>query len=80
LQAQQRSSDSWRSAIGSSALSIVNALFDANDEFNTNEARQNFATDIIESLGFVYENTDSEVSDTLSCTIATFYRMFLLAL
>jgi hypothetical protein len=73
LQAQQQSSDSWHSATGSSALSIVNALFDVNNEFNTNEAQQNFPTNIIESLGFVYKNIDSEVSDTLSCTIATFY-------
>jgi len=59
-QAQQRVSDSWRSTIGSAALAIVNAFFDANEEFETNEARQEFATDMIENLGFLYENTDSE--------------------
>jgi hypothetical protein len=66
LQAQQRASDSWRSATGSSALAIVNGLFDADEGFETNEARQEFATDIIENLGFVYENVDSEVSYMLS--------------
>jgi len=64
-QAQQRVSDSWRSTIGSAALAIVNAFFDANEEFETNEARQEFATDMIENLGFLYENTDSEVNYSL---------------
>ena len=65
MQAQQRVSDSWRSTIGSAALAIVNAFFDANEEFETNEARQKFAADIIKNLGFLYENTDSEVNYSL---------------
>ena len=68
MQAQQRFSDSWCSAIGSSALTIVNGVFDADEGFNTNEAQQEFAADIIESLGFVYENIDSNVSYKLICT------------
>jgi hypothetical protein len=53
--------------MGSSGLSIVNALFDVNEAFDTNEARQEFAVDIIENLGFVYEDINSEVCYMLSC-------------
>jgi hypothetical protein len=80
LQAQQRASDSWRSAIGSAALSIVNALFAANEEFGTNEARQEFAAEFIENLGFLYGNIDSKVSYMFSCTSRSSFLMFILAI
>ena len=50
---------------GSATLAIINTFFDANEEFETNEARQKFTADIIKNLGFLYENTDSEVNYSL---------------
>ena len=80
LQAQQRASDSWRSAISSAGLAIVNVFFDANEEFNTNEARQEFVVDMIKNLEFLYENIDMEVNFMFSCTSPSSLLTFITAL
>ncbi len=80
LQAQQQSSDSWRSAIGSAGLAIVNVFFDVNEEFDTNEARQEFAVDMIKNLGFLYENIDMEVNFMFNCTSPSSLLTFITAL
>ncbi|MGH7238925.1 MAG: hypothetical protein ACREHG_02545 [Candidatus Saccharimonadales bacterium] len=45
----------WRAAFGSAALSIVNAFFESNDEFNTNEARVEFAEYQLKNFAFLYQ-------------------------
>jgi len=50
--------------MGSAGLAVVNAVFDTNDEFDTNETRQEFAANMIENLGFLYEDTEAEVGYT----------------
>jgi hypothetical protein len=60
FQAQQRLSDSWRSAIGSTGIAVVNTFFESNDELTTDEERKDFAKEGLKDLKFLYSNTDSE--------------------
>jgi hypothetical protein len=62
LQAQQQASNTWCNAVGSAGLTIVNAFFDSDDEFDTNEAQQAFATYMIEDSRCLYGVTKSQVS------------------
>jgi len=53
--------DSWRTAFGSTAMSVVNDFFNANkDEFPTNETRQEFAKEILTDRKFLYSNIESD--------------------
>jgi hypothetical protein len=61
LQTSQRVSDGWRTVIGSAALSVLNAFFDSDDKYSTNEACQAFAEDALEDLAFLYGDTGSAV-------------------
>lgn len=42
---------------------MVNAFFDADEKYSTNEARKLFAEEVLEDLSFLYAETDSEVSN-----------------
>jgi hypothetical protein len=58
----QRISDTWRSHIGSTAISVINAFFDSVDvaeEFTTNESRQEFAQNGLENFAFLYSDAAS---------------------
>jgi hypothetical protein len=62
LQAMQRISDTWRSRIGSTAISVVNTFLDSSgvaEELATDESRQEFAKTALESFGFLYSDTES---------------------
>jgi hypothetical protein len=47
--------------MGSAGMAIVNAFFDSDDEFDTNEARQEFAMHMIEDSRCLYKDTESLV-------------------
>jgi hypothetical protein len=47
--------------MGSAGFAIVNAFFDSDVEFDTNEARQEFAMHMIEDSRFLYKDTESLV-------------------
>ena len=53
--------DGWRSVIGSTALSIVNAFFKDNKDydFSTDESWQEYAAWILRGCGFLYADTDA---------------------
>ena len=59
-QAQQRVSDAWRSVIGSTGFTIVNAFFESNTQLKTDEERQLFAQQGLENNRFLYSNTKSQ--------------------
>lgn len=57
LQATQRLSDGWRSVMGSSAMAIVNAFFNATDEYrNSDKMRQEFADASLDQFRFIYRS------------------------
>ena len=58
----QRTSDSWRNPMASSTQTSLTAFFESNEEFNTDESRQAFATDYLKDMKFLYSNTQSAVS------------------
>ena len=61
IQADQRVRDSWRTAFGSAGMSAVNEFFKANEKlFSTDESRQQFASDILIDLKFLYSITESD--------------------
>jgi hypothetical protein len=60
LQAQQRVSDTWRTVIGSTGLSVVNTFFESKEDLKTDEARKQVAQEGLEHLKFLYSNTNSD--------------------
>ena len=60
FQAQQRLSDSWRLAIGSTGIAVVNTFFESNNELTTDKERKAFAKEGLKDLKFLYSNMDSE--------------------
>ena len=62
----QRLADSWRSSIGSSAISVLNAYFDRKENLkDSDEARVETAEYALDKLRFCYkkaESDDEEVS------------------
>ncbi|KAH9986314.1 hypothetical protein BJV74DRAFT_885969 [Russula compacta] len=64
--ALQRISDTWRSHIRSTAITIINAFFTSNevaDIFTTDESQQDFATNALKGLKFLYGDTSSADPD-----------------
>jgi hypothetical protein len=59
LQTSQRISDTWRSRIGSSALTIVSTFFTTVPSLKTDEKARVFAKRAIETLEFLYGDTTS---------------------
>lgn len=62
FQVKQRLSDSWRSKIGSAAISVVNAFFEYGEAaslFTTDDSRQQFAKTMLKDLKFLYSDTKS---------------------
>jgi hypothetical protein len=58
LQTTQRISDTWRSRLGSTAISVVNAYFDSKPKkYGTDESRQAFAKSALKNLAFLYAVT-----------------------
>jgi hypothetical protein len=75
----QRVCDSWRSTMGSTAIAVVLAYCDATDEFKLSDRnRQNFATDYLEHLRFLYQ--DSEGDDAKVSTIITINLLFAISI
>jgi hypothetical protein len=71
LQTHQRICE-WRSAFGSAALAIVNAFFDNNDEFKTDQAHVDFAENQLRHFAFLYSSStgdDSSVCALSDCFI-----------
>jgi hypothetical protein len=66
LQTLQRLADSWRNAIGSSALSILIGFFESQDDLReSDEKRAEFADYALDKLRFCYKKAngdDEEVS------------------
>ena len=61
LQTMQRVSDSWRSTVGSMAIAVVLAFCNANSDLkNSDENRQEFATQYLEHLRFLYHKADGD--------------------
>lgn len=57
----QRVSDSWRSTMGSTAIAVVLAFCNGNPELkDSDENRQEFATDYLENLRFLYQKSDGD--------------------
>jgi hypothetical protein len=50
----------WRNGFGSSALAIVNAFLDHHEEFNSDDARAEFAETQLTDLAFLYEKATGE--------------------
>jgi hypothetical protein len=73
LQILQRLADSWRSSIGSTALSILIAFFESQDNLrDSDESRAEFADDALDKLRFCYKKADGddeEVSVYLACMV-----------
>jgi hypothetical protein len=57
----QRVSDSWCSTMGSTAIAVVLAFCNENSDLkNSDEDRQEFATQYLDNLRFLYEDSDSD--------------------
>jgi hypothetical protein len=71
LQILQRLADSWRSSIGSTALSVLIAYFESRDDLrDSDENRAEFAECALDKLRFCYKKAngeDEEVSLYLAC-------------
>jgi hypothetical protein len=46
-------SDTWRSAIGSTGIAVVNTFFESKDDLATDEERKAFAKDGLKDLKFL---------------------------
>jgi hypothetical protein len=58
----QRFSDTWRATVGSTAISIIDSVFqNSDDDFSTDDERQAFAEGQLEHLYFLYGETESKV-------------------
>ena len=75
IQILQRLADSWRSSIGSTALSILIAFFESQDNLrDSDENRAEFADYLLDKLRFCYKKADGddeEVSVYLTCMVYT---------
>jgi hypothetical protein len=57
----QRLADSWRSSIGSAALSILIAYFESQDDLrDSDESRAEFADHALDKLRFCYKKADGD--------------------
>ena len=56
----QRVSDAWRSPIGSTGLSVVNAFFESSQHLKTDEDRRAFARQGLENIKFLYSDTTAD--------------------
>jgi hypothetical protein len=59
----------WCALFGSAALTIVNALFNNSEDFNTDDARVTFAKGQLSNLAFLYSK--AEGNDKLVCSVPT---------
>ena len=58
----QRVSDSWRATAGSTAISVINTVFEnSDDNFLTDDDRQAFAQRQLDSLEFLFGDVESTV-------------------
>jgi hypothetical protein len=58
----QRVYDSWRATMGSTAIAIVNSVYEnSNDELPTDDDHQEYAEQQLDDLEFLYGDTDSKV-------------------
>ena len=58
----QRVSDSWRATAGSTAIIVINTVFENSDgDFLTDDDRQAFAQQQLDSLEFLYGDVESMV-------------------
>ena len=69
FQAQQRTSDSWHSVIGSTGLAVTNALFESKTDLTTDDERKTFTKDGLKDLKFLYSNTTAE--DPQACVASS---------
>ena len=76
LQTLQRLADSWRSSIGSSALSILIAFFESQDDLrDSDEGRVKFADYALDKFRFCYKKADGddeEVSVHPACMVHSY--------
>ena len=57
----QRLADSWRSSIGSTALSVLIAYFESRDDLqDSDESRAEFANYALDKLRFCYKKADGD--------------------
>lgn len=71
----QRVSDSWRSTMGSTAIAVVLAFCNETAELKDSDAdRQEFATQYLDDLRFLYEKSDG---DNPRVSTSTDYQSFL---
>jgi hypothetical protein len=69
----QRVSDSWRSTMGSTAIAVVLAFCNENPELkDSDENRQEFATQYLEHLRFLYQKADGDDTNVTSISILLF--------
>jgi hypothetical protein len=61
----------WRSGFASAALSIVNAYFDDNDDYESNDSRQEFAESALESYTFLYREISTDKNGEVSFSFPT---------
>jgi hypothetical protein len=58
----QRVSDSWRATAGSTAISVINTVFEnSDDNFLTDDDQQAFAQRQLNSLEFLFGDVESTV-------------------
>jgi hypothetical protein len=63
----QRLADSWRSAIGSSALSVLIAFFESQDKLrDSDENRAEFAEAALKQYRFCFKKADGDDEDVSS--------------
>jgi hypothetical protein len=67
LQALQRASDSWRATIGSTAITVAISVFENSDDDFSDEDRQAFAQEQLDTLAFLYGDIESEVCMSFIC-------------
>jgi len=60
LQANQRVSDTWRSNIGSTGITVVNMSIESQGDTLTDEERRQLAAEALKNLKFLYSNTESD--------------------
>jgi hypothetical protein len=54
--------DLWRATMGSTAIAIVNSVYEnSNDKFPTEDDRQEYAEQQLDNLEFLYGDTNSKV-------------------
>jgi hypothetical protein len=70
----QRLADSWRSSIGSAALSVIIAYFEAQDDLReSDEKRAAFAEIALDKLRFCYKKADGDDEDVSFYLVCILY-------